>query len=47
MALRHEALHIWQQKQRLIDIPGPQILAHSPSLNQTRQELNSDYSDGS
>ncbi|MFZ5712838.1 MAG: hypothetical protein ACOY3N_08360, partial [Bradyrhizobium sp.] len=38
-------LHIRRQKQRLIDIPGAKILAHSPSLNQTRSELNSDYSD--
>ena len=33
------------QKQRLIDIPGAKVLAHSPSLNQTRWDLNSDYSD--
>ena len=36
MAFRHEVLHIWRQKQRLIDIPGAKILAHSPRLNQTR-----------
>jgi hypothetical protein len=29
----------------LIDIPGAKILAHGSSLNQTRSELNSDYSD--
>jgi pyruvate/2-oxoglutarate dehydrogenase complex dihydrolipoamide dehydrogenase (E3) component len=29
----------------LIDIPGAKVLAHSPSLNQTRWDLNSDYSD--
>src|SRR5512141_1995107 len=34
-----------RQKQRLIDIPGAKVLAHSPSLNQTRWDLNSDYSD--
>jgi hypothetical protein len=45
MAFRHEVLHIRRQKQRLIDIPGAKILAHSPRLNQTRPELNSDYSD--
>src|SRR5882757_7177439 len=45
MAFRHKVLHIRRQKQRLIDIPGAKILAHSPSLNQTRSELNSDYSD--
>jgi hypothetical protein len=45
MAFRHEVLHIRRQKQRLIDIPGAKILAHGPSLNQTRSELNSDYSD--
>src|SRR6202165_476329 len=45
MAFRHEVLHIRRQKQPLIDIPGTKILAHSPSLNQTRSELNSDYSD--
>src|SRR6202795_72718 len=45
MAFRHEVLHIRRQQQRLIDIPGAKILAHSPSLNQTRSELNSDYSD--
>jgi hypothetical protein len=28
-----------------IDIPGAKVLAHSPSLNQTRWHLNSDYSD--
>jgi len=43
MAFRHEVLHIRRQKQRLIDIPGTKILAHSPRLNQTRSELNSDY----
>jgi hypothetical protein len=42
---RHEVLHIRRQKQCLIDIPGAKILAHSPSLNQTRSDLNSDYSD--
>src|SRR3981189_3269322 len=45
MAFRHEVLHIRRQQQCLIDIPGAKILAHSPSLNQTRSELNSDYSD--
>jgi hypothetical protein len=45
MAFRHEVLHIRWQKQRLIDIPGAKILAHSPTLNQTRSDLNSDYSD--
>src|SRR6202171_2757887 len=45
MAFRHEVLHIRRQKQPLIDIPGPKILAHSPTLNQTPSELNSDYSD--
>src|SRR5712664_1189264 len=45
MAFRHEVLHVRRQKQRLIDIPGAKILAHSQRLNQTRLELNSDYSD--
>src|SRR5882757_2949701 len=45
MAFRHEVLHIRRQKQRLIDIPGAKILAHSLTLNQTRPELNSHYSD--
>src|ERR1700726_3580044 len=45
MAFRYEVLHIRRQKQRLIDIPGAKILAHSPRLNQTRSELNSRYSD--
>src|SRR5712664_2976005 len=45
MAFRHKVLHIRRQKQRLIDIPAAKILAHSPRLNQTRPELNSDYSD--
>src|SRR3954447_15501902 len=45
MASRHEVLHIRRQKQRLIDIPRAKILAHRPRLNQTRSELNSDYSD--
>src|SRR5712664_1738427 len=45
MAFRHEVLHIRRQKQRLIDIPGAKILALSLTLNQTRPELNSDYSD--
>jgi enamine deaminase RidA (YjgF/YER057c/UK114 family) len=40
-----QVLHIRWQKQRLIDIPGAKILAHSPTLNQTRSDLNSDYSD--
>jgi hypothetical protein len=45
MAFRHEVLHIRRQKQPLIDIPGLKILAHSPTLNQSPSELNSDYSD--
>src|SRR5712672_619727 len=45
MAFRHEILHMRRQKQRLIDIPGAKILAHGPSLNQTRSDLNSHYSD--
>src|ERR1700751_5959135 len=45
MALRYKVLHIRRQQQRLIDIPGAKILAHSPTLNQTRSDLNSDYSD--
>ena len=32
MAFRHKVLHIRRQQQRLIDIPGSKILAHSPSL---------------
>src|SRR5437588_12001810 len=45
VVLWHEVPHIRRQKQRLIDIPGAKVLAHSPSLNQTRWHLNSDYSD--
>src|SRR5438445_8125347 len=45
MAFWNEVLHNRRQKQRLIDIPRAKILAHSPRLNQTRSELNSDYSD--
>src|SRR5258708_29171287 len=45
MAFRHEVLHIRRQKQCLIDIRGAKILAHSPSLNQTRSDLNRHYSD--
>src|SRR4249920_3812608 len=45
VVLRHEVPHIRRQKQRLIDIPAAKVLAHSPSLNQTRWDLNSDYSD--
>src|SRR5512140_954860 len=45
VVLGHEVPHIWRQKQRLIDIPGAKVLAHSPSLNQTRWDLNSDYLD--
>jgi hypothetical protein len=45
VVLGHEVPHIRRQKQRLIDIPGAKVLAHSPSLNQTRWDLNSDYSD--
>src|SRR5271169_3283939 len=45
VVLRHEVPHIRRQKQRLIDIPGAKVLAHSPSLNQTRWDLNSYYSD--
>jgi hypothetical protein len=36
VVLGHEVPHIRRQKQRLIDIPGAKVLAHSPSLNQTR-----------
>src|SRR6476660_396662 len=46
VVLGHEVLHTRRQKQRLIDVPGAKVLAHSPSLNQTRWDLNSDYSDG-
>jgi len=35
---RYEVLHIRRQKQCLIDIPGAKMLAHSPSLNQTRSK---------
>ena len=35
VVLGHEVPHIRRQKQRLIDIPGAKVLAHSPSLNQT------------
>src|SRR6202040_4165668 len=45
VVLGHEVLHTRRQKQRLIDIPGAKVLAHNPSLNQTRWDLNSDYSD--
>src|SRR5271169_4725603 len=45
VVLGHEVPHIRRQKQRLIDIPGAKVLAHSPNLNQTRWDLNSDYSD--
>jgi hypothetical protein len=45
MAFRHKVLHNRRQKQCLIDIPGAKIFAHGPRLNQTRSELNSDYSD--
>src|SRR4029077_471115 len=45
VVLGHEVLHTRRQKQRLIDIPGAKVLAHSPSLNQTRCDLNSDYLD--
>src|ERR1700675_4064895 len=46
VVLGNKVLHTRRQKQRLIDIPGAEMLAHSPRLNQTRRELNSDYSDG-
>jgi hypothetical protein len=46
VVLGHEVLHTRRQKQRLIDIPGAKVLAHSPRLNQTRADLNSHYSDG-
>src|SRR4029077_19662524 len=46
VVLGHEVLHTRRQKQRLIDVTGAKVLAHSPSLNQTRWDLNSDYSDG-
>ena len=36
VVLGHEILHTRRQKQRLIDIPGAKMLAHSPRLNQTR-----------
>ena len=45
MAFRHEVLHIRWQKQRLIDIPGAKILAHSKRLNQARSDVNTNYSD--
>ena len=36
IVLGNEVLHTRRQKQRLIDIPGAEVLAHSPRLNQTR-----------
>ena len=39
VVLGHEVPHIRRQKQRLIDIPGAKVLAHSPSLNQTRWDF--------
>ena len=45
MVLWHEVLHAWRQKLRLIDLPGAKMLAHGGKQNQTRRQLNSDYSD--
>jgi hypothetical protein len=36
VVLGYEVLNTRRQKQRLIDIPGAKVLAHSPRLNQTR-----------
>ena len=33
VVLGHEVLHARRQKQRLIDIPGAKVLAHSKRLN--------------
>ena len=45
VVLGHEVLHARRQQQRLIDIPGAKVLAHSKRLNQTRSDLYTDYSD--
>ena len=40
-----EVLHVERQQQRLIDLPGSEMLAHASKQNMTRAKLNSDYSD--
>jgi hypothetical protein len=39
MVLGHKILHRWWQKQRLIDIPGAECLAHAAGENLTRASL--------
>src|SRR6202040_1553620 len=39
MVLGHKILHRWWQKQRLIDLPGAECLAHAAGENLTRASL--------
>ena len=41
----HVILNARRQQMRLVDLPGPKLLAHSHPKNQTRRILASDYSD--
>ena len=41
----HVILNARRQQMRLVNLPGPKVLAHGHAKNQTRRTLASDYSD--
>jgi hypothetical protein len=45
VVLSHVILNARRQQRRLVNLPGPKVLAHGRAKNQTRRNLASDYSD--
>jgi len=45
VVLSHVILNARRQQMRLVNLPGPKLLAHGHAKNQTRRDLASDYSD--
>src|SRR6516164_4985619 len=45
VVLSHVILNARRQQMRLVNLPGPKVLAHGHAKNQTRRDLASDYSD--
>ena len=45
VVLSHVILNARRQQMRLVNLPGPKVLAHGHAKNHTRRNLASDYSD--
>src|SRR5215475_2640138 len=45
VVLSHVVLNVRRQQMRLVNLPGPKVLAHGHAKNQTRRDLTSHYSD--